>query len=74
MKKPKHISFGPVEILAGKHKGRRGYYDDDTDRYALVYLEYPCLGPYVLVRTSSIKKVKKFVCLDLHSIAQTFIR
>ena len=52
--------YGPVAIIAWKHKGTVGYYDNDCyeNGLAIVYLdEVPFQGGYVFCRYSSLKRV-----------------
>jgi hypothetical protein len=48
------LHYGLVRIVRGRHKGKLGYYDDDENGYALVYLGAPFASPIVLVRYSSL--------------------
>lgn len=32
------LDYGPVAIIKGKYKGQNGYYDDDSGKKAIVYL------------------------------------
>lgn len=45
------ISYGPVRVIAGEHKGKVGYYDDEGDEEgtAIVYFEKPFEGPYTVI-------------------------
>jgi hypothetical protein len=47
---------GVVAIIAGKHKGRTAYYDDDSDRYAYVYFGSPPGPEWARVRYTSMRK------------------
>lgn len=53
------LFFGAVVFIKGKHKGKIGYYDDDSDsgKQAIVYLGKPFQSEYVLARFSSIKNI-----------------
>ncbi|CAB3670621.1 TIR domain-containing protein [Achromobacter aegrifaciens] len=46
----KDSAYGPVVVLRGQHKGRIGYYDDDTShrgrRCAVVMFASPLIAPY----------------------------
>jgi hypothetical protein len=42
--------FGPVKVIAGRHKGKVGYYDDDdTERSAIVYFGVPFVEPPTII-------------------------
>lgn len=43
------IKHGPVWINTGKHRGQIGYYDDDTEDRAIVYLGEPCKSAWVKI-------------------------
>jgi len=48
----KRGDWGPVKVIAGKYKGRTGYYDEDDDTVnpkAIVYLGVPFKEDYVLI-------------------------
>ena len=47
-----YLAYGVVAVLKGRHKGRLGYYDNDSDmgKSAIVYLDGAPVGPdYVLI-------------------------
>ncbi len=46
------LRYGEVFIVAGRWRGRRGYYDDDEGPYCIVYPHG--VNGYVLVRPSSL--------------------
>ena len=46
------LRYGRVFIIAGRWKGRRGFYDDDEGSYCVVYPDG--VNGYVLVRPSSL--------------------
>jgi hypothetical protein len=48
------LQYGVVRIVRGRHRGQLGYYDDDEDGYALVYLGAPFASPLVRVRYTSL--------------------
>jgi hypothetical protein len=59
--------YGPVRILAGPHKDRLGYYDDDlgSDRRpgkAIVYLGEPFVSDYILVQLADLESL--FECAE----------
>lgn len=45
-------TYGHVFIVAGRWKGRRGYYDNDDGTYCIVYLQN--VDGWVRVRPSSL--------------------
>jgi hypothetical protein len=49
--------YGVVRVTKGPHKGRVGYYDNDSDdgRRAIVYFDTPFDTPYVLIRHSCLE-------------------
>ena len=49
-------NFGYVEVIAGKHKGKIGYYDDDELRYCIVYFDTPFKSAYFRLKPSSLVK------------------
>ena len=50
-------SYGPVRVVAGRHKGKTGYYDDDNDygTAAIVYFGEPFTSGYFCLRYSSLE-------------------
>lgn len=59
------LRYGVVRIVRGRYKGRLGYYDDDENGCAIVYLGAPFASPSVLVRHRSlVPSDEPFVPLD----------
>lgn len=58
--------YGPVVITKGKHKGKMGYYDDEDERHAYVYLGTPFQSSLVAVRFSSMRHMSEleFKCFN----------
>ena len=48
--------YGPVVIIAGKHQGRVGYYDNDEGRKAVVYFGEPFNSDFVLIPLRHLRK------------------
>jgi hypothetical protein len=48
--------YGPVVIIAGKHQGRVGYYDNDEGRKAVVYFGEPFKSDFVLIPLRHLRK------------------
>ena len=49
--------YGPVLIVAGKFKGRVGYYDDDDGLYAFVHMGKPFESHLARARLTSLRKI-----------------
>lgn len=53
------LEYGSVIVFKGRHKGKIGYYDDDSDcDKALVYLGEPFKCPYTLINHEYIRNVR----------------
>ena len=65
----RNLSYGPVLITKGSHKGKIGYYDDDEDDKLIIYPNIPiyCTN-YTRVATEKDYRRKK----RLHSYAREF--
>lgn len=55
-KKQKELSYEGVKVIKGKHKGKIGYYDDETSDYAIVYFGEPFLSPYYYIPFENLEK------------------
>jgi hypothetical protein len=44
----RHLRYGAVRVLKGRHAGKIGYYDDDDDR-AVVYFGEPIHSGYTVI-------------------------
>jgi hypothetical protein len=58
------LKYGTVEVIAGRHKGKIGYYDDEeyTDsgaERAVVYFEFPFVTDWVMIKHEHLVNTKK---------------
>lgn len=44
----RNLSYGPVLITKGSHKGKIGYYDDDEDGKLIIYPNIPICSQTII--------------------------
>ena len=61
------IKHGPVWINRGRYAGQVGYYDDDTDDRAIVYLGVPFESKFCKLHYSEFESIENVTSLELEA-------
>jgi len=61
------MKHGPVWISGGRYHGQIGYYDDDTDDKAIVYLGEPFKSRWVKIPHHQLESLDGIQSVDLEA-------